>query len=435
MKDLFTKNIGLKLLSLLLALLLWLTVMNIEDPTITGLVENIPVQIINEEVVTSRGYGYTVESGEKVDVKVKGRRSIVDNLTPEDFTATADFNSFNAMYMAPISVTCNLMQADELTVTPKNEQMAVKLEDQATEAINVRVILNGNVKDGYYLFGSSANTVLVSATGSASQVAEVKEVIAEVDIEGVMSSFETEAVLYAVNSNGERIDSKKISLSQDSVKVSVTICQIKDITVDLVTQGDPADYYYVDKVEFAPQQVLVAADAELLSRLDVLSVPFNITGATDDIEGQVDLGNYIEQRYGDRCVPVDRNATMGIHVSIRKMSEKMLEIKQENIELRGTDSEKYEYLLPHYMNSSVIVRGREEELANIETSDLHLWLDCTELEAGEHVLDLCADYNGKLLTEFVNGGISVAIIKKTATTGTEPVKQTGEAQPQANNQD
>ena len=53
MKDFFTKNIGLKLLSVLLALLLWLTVMNVEDPAVTVTISDVPVQIVNREVIVT----------------------------------------------------------------------------------------------------------------------------------------------------------------------------------------------------------------------------------------------------------------------------------------------------------------------------------------------------------------------------------------------
>ena len=101
MKNIISKNIGLKLLSVLLALILWLTVMNVEDPTITQTISDIPVQIINDEVIKSRGYGYTVESGEKIDIRVKGRRSVVTNITADDFTAVADFSAVSSMKIMP----------------------------------------------------------------------------------------------------------------------------------------------------------------------------------------------------------------------------------------------------------------------------------------------------------------------------------------------
>ena len=68
MKDFFTKNIGLKLLSVLLALLLWLTVMNVEDPTVTATISDIPVQIINDDVIKTFISTYYLSSKKEEEV-------------------------------------------------------------------------------------------------------------------------------------------------------------------------------------------------------------------------------------------------------------------------------------------------------------------------------------------------------------------------------
>ena len=134
MKDLISKNIGLKLLSVLLALLLWLIVMNVEDPAVTRTIYDIPVQIVNDDVITSRGYRYAVESGEKVDIRVKGRRSVVDGLSADDFVATADFNSVSSMKMVPIEVRCKDEHESEVTWTARTETMAIILEAEGTSS-------------------------------------------------------------------------------------------------------------------------------------------------------------------------------------------------------------------------------------------------------------------------------------------------------------
>lgn len=410
MKNIFTRNIGLKLLSIVLALLLWLTIMNFEDPSITKTIEGIPVQVINEEVVTSRGYLYAIESGEKVDVKVKGRRSILDNLKVGDFVATADFTLFNSMYYAPIDVKCVHADADELTVTPKNDQMAIKLEDQATVPANINVVLNGNVKEGYYLFGYETDTGLVQATGAASQVARVKNVVAEVDIDNVLSSFEIDATLYALDDNDERIDSKKISLSPDTVKVKVTICPIKSLELDVTTTGEPDHLHYVDKLDFATKTIDVAADAEILSKLDKLKVECDVSGATQDVENQVNLESLIEKEFGDRCKVVDPTKTMSVIVKIKKLQEKKLEVKADDVVIKGTDADAFEYTIYSLWNANVTIRGREGELDNMEISDLDLYVDATGLEAGTQSVQLKSDYNGDVQLEL--GSVSIIIEKK-----------------------
>ena len=47
MKEKLTNNLGLKLLSLLMATLLWLVVVNSQDPLETRTFTDIPVKIIN----------------------------------------------------------------------------------------------------------------------------------------------------------------------------------------------------------------------------------------------------------------------------------------------------------------------------------------------------------------------------------------------------
>ena len=66
MKNRILHNLGLKIGSIIVALLLWLTITNIDDPTVTQTFKNIPVQILHDEVISSRGYEYLVEAGDTV---------------------------------------------------------------------------------------------------------------------------------------------------------------------------------------------------------------------------------------------------------------------------------------------------------------------------------------------------------------------------------
>ena len=53
MKERLMNNIGLKILAFLIAGLLWLTVVNIDNPITDQTYKNIPVSVINAEVLAS----------------------------------------------------------------------------------------------------------------------------------------------------------------------------------------------------------------------------------------------------------------------------------------------------------------------------------------------------------------------------------------------
>ena len=414
MKNLFTQNIGYKILSVVLALLLWLTVMNVEDPAVTQTIEDVPVQIINDDVIKSRGYGYTIESGEKVDIKVKGRRSVVDNITAEDFTAVADFSSFSSMKMVPIEVKCTSSHANDLTFTARTDSMAIKLESELTASKSIRIDRMGEVKEGYYLYDYTTNTGLVSVNGAQSQVEKVKEVVAEVNIEGMKDSGELELDLYAVDSEGEKIDSKKITLVPETITVHLTIYPIKSVPLSVNTVGNPALYHYLGDIEFAPQSVEITGEEEVLKDLETIDVDVDILGVSADVEEQINLEEYLEEKYGSKILKlVDQTKTMGVKVHILAMEEKRFDLAAENIELTGKDEEKYTYVLTSNPSSNLVVRGKTENMVNIELSDFVLTVEVGGLEPGTYSMDIKNEYKGDQLIreelEVLTGKIDLVI--------------------------
>lgn len=71
MKQVLTRNVGLKILSLFLAVLSWVVIMNIDDPYITKTIDDIPVNILNENAVEENNKMYEIDSGDTATIKVK----------------------------------------------------------------------------------------------------------------------------------------------------------------------------------------------------------------------------------------------------------------------------------------------------------------------------------------------------------------------------
>ena len=125
-KDAFTKNIGLKIVALILGSIIWLAVVNTSDPSTTVTVHNIPITITNQKAITKQGLVYDVTSKQKVDVTVSGNRSVVSGLTADDFKATASLKELSMVKAAPVTVKLkdrsnarrvNILSQDVNTVT------------------------------------------------------------------------------------------------------------------------------------------------------------------------------------------------------------------------------------------------------------------------------------------------------------------------------
>ena len=91
LKKFFSKNLLIKAFSLVFAFCLWLVVVNQLDPVTNQTIYNVPVTVKNENYFAERDQYVTIESELSVNVTVSGRRSEVEKLSAEDFTATVDY--------------------------------------------------------------------------------------------------------------------------------------------------------------------------------------------------------------------------------------------------------------------------------------------------------------------------------------------------------
>ena len=91
MRKTLMNNILLKAVSVVVAVLFWLVVVNVDDPIITSQIPGVVVQVQNEAYIESGGKMSMIEEGQNViTVEVTGKRSMVDRLTEEDLVATAE---------------------------------------------------------------------------------------------------------------------------------------------------------------------------------------------------------------------------------------------------------------------------------------------------------------------------------------------------------
>ena len=101
MQKRITKNLTLKILAFLIAVFLWLIVVNIDDPVDDKTFSNIPVQVTHEEVITDNNNTYQiVDNTQEVNVTVTTQRSVLDKIKAEDilnhYTFSKSTNNFIA---------------------------------------------------------------------------------------------------------------------------------------------------------------------------------------------------------------------------------------------------------------------------------------------------------------------------------------------------
>lgn len=409
LKNVLLKDIGLKLLSVFFAILLWLVVLNISDYVVTVEIDNVPVEQINGEVLEGLDQVYDVESGDTVDILVKGRRSIVGELKVENFKATADLSTMSITNTVQIVVEpLNKSLAEEISITCVNNTMVLVLEDKVSEQFPIRINVLGAPAEGFAVDGTTAIPNIVTVEGPQSSVAKIREIVAEVGVANRNESFEQTSIIHMYDAYGEEIINDKLSMEHENVKVSISINPVRSVPIRIETRGKPEDGYGVSEIQYQPKTINIAAPEEILDRMDEIVInDLSINGIKEDYQTTINLAKYIP----DNVFVVDDNEDIVVTILIKPYTNKVLTPSVSNIILDNANEE-YAYSISLSQEFSLLLTGFDEVLGNITILNLNLSIDCSSLSVGEHknvplIYKESADYSCQVV-----GTVTVTVKKK-----------------------
>ena len=382
MKEQKNNNMRIKVLSVLIAVLIWLLVANINDPVRKEKFTGIPVTIINENALTDLGYAYEVVEGDQVSITVEGKNSVVGNMSATDFQAVADFSKLSEVDAVPIDVTAK-KYADQLEITLGNvNTMKIKKDQVISVSVPVNIVLDGEVAGGYAVGTATGTPNLVKVTGPENLLSQAKEIRAEVDIDGVTHDVTTAAEPILYDKEGKEIKSSQIDMDTSLIEVSVEVWKTKMVRIQLESQGRPAAGYEMSSFDYEPKQVEVAAPDDVLDNLSVIDLETSVQGLKENYEKDLNLN---EDLLPEGVILVDDDTEdVKIKATIEKRISRRLTFTSDAIRIQGIGKRKVTF---DQANQYVIkIDGAESRIKNLKITDFSPWIDISDLEEGEHTV-------------------------------------------------
>lgn len=333
MKKKWTNNIGLKIMSVALAFVLWILIVNIEDPSITRTFR-VPVDILNENVVESSGRVYTILEGKEVDVTVKGNKSFVDSLKDSDIKATADLKYISFTGSVNIVAECTKYTNTAYSLTlSKEKSILVELEDVAEERYPVQFNIIGRVPEGYYVSTAlmKSSPGMITVRDGETVINKITSIVVDVNVSKRTGAFIVSAVPKAYNSDGEVIVSPNMQFSMNEVEVNVSVLPTKTVPVKVTLEGEPAYGYQVLETIFEPNQVLIAGTEKDLEKYNSIEIKVPIKDAKATIEEVVKLQ---EDILPANIIVADKNTTVAVEVKIDPLTSKEITFTSTDISVK-----------------------------------------------------------------------------------------------------
>ena len=380
MKEQKNSNMGMKVLSVSIAIFIWLLVANTNDPVVTKRFTDIPVDIINEEALTDLGYAYEVTEGDEVTITVKGKNSIVGTLSISDFRAVADFSKLSEVDAVPIDVTVK-KYTDHLEIMLGTvNTMKIKKDEMISVSVPVNIVINGDAAEGYAPGKITGTPNLVRVTGPANLLDNAKAIIVEVDIDGIDHDVTTNVKPILYDADNKKIDSKQIAFDTPSISISIELWKTKKVQVSVEQEGEPADGYQLTSFDYEPKEIIVAAPDDILADLTTISLPaVSLDGLTENYEKDIDI---TEELLPDNVVLADDVTDIKIKANIEKVMTRRITFEKENIQIKGKQNKKVTF---HADNQYVIaVEGPSSVLRDLKITDFAPWIDVSGMDEGEH---------------------------------------------------
>lgn len=300
MKMKLMDNLFLKILSVVIAVILWIVVVIISDAESTDTF-SIEVALKNTDIVTENGKVFWVEDGSNmVKLTVRARRSVLEDLKDSDFVLTADMEK-DLKYdsLIDIRVECKNRDVDvDEDISLSRSNVKVSIEDSATEQFPVYVSYTGTVNDGLVVGSMVPEQTVIKVTGPVSIVERIKEVKAVVDVTGLPKTASKTCSLKLYDGDGDPIDTTYLNYvgKNDGIDVTVSMLNTKMIPLVFEHSGTPAEGYKAAEIEWKPEMIEVAGTQEVLSALTSLQIPaeaVNIEGADEEMQIIVDITEYL----------------------------------------------------------------------------------------------------------------------------------------------
>lgn len=386
MKHKLTGNLSLKLLSLVVAFMIWLLVENIDNPIKPVLFKDVKINVINEDSVTEIDKAFDIISGETVVLRVTERKSILKNLSASDFTVIADMENLNEMNSVPLTVTCNnsAVSWDEIEISPSS--MKVKLEQKKQSDFAVNVSTTGDIGNGYEIGETEiVQGKTVQIAGPESMVNKIGRVTATIELnQRIRGDQRLNAKLTVYDKNEDPLemsrlqikDSDGVLLADNTVMVDVSIWEVMNgIPVEVDIEGTPAEGYRLEKVSMLPVTVSLAGTPEALARLNgkiILKDPVSVEGVTESFTEDMDITETLNEIDGLRLA-AEADPTISVSVQIEKSGDQTLSIPLSSLEILNRP-ENMSLTFSPTDEVSVSVHTEEERPA-LQVSDIKASID------------------------------------------------------------
>ncbi len=388
MKEKLTHNLGLKIRAVVLAVCMCLIMVNVSNPLETG-TQEVPVEIINKEILEKSGLTYEMVGKNTVTVSYSVRVRDKNRISASDFYAYADLAElYDVTGAIPVKVEVKNREASSMIEDGPSVRpgvVRITTEKLQTKRFTLRKTATGETEDEYVVGQISLNPESVYVTGATSVVGQISAAGVEIPVDGANGDLEGTAVVRFYDANGNLLNNlgDSVEVNVKDIHYTASILKVKNLSLNYRVTGQVADGYRFTGVESDVTSVPVAGLKSALATINNLEVSnpeLDLTGATSDVAVQIDLAELLPDNL---TLAGDTSTVANVVLKVEPLVTRTLSYDLDDVIVSGQrEHRSYEF---DRESMDLRVRGLKEDLDVLNVRDILVALDVSDYTIGSHV--------------------------------------------------
>lgn len=374
----FTKLFPLILLSIIVALAVWILAVTSSDPSET---RQYPGSVTIEIIGQSTNLVVTNELPDSVTINLRAPNSIWESLNEGkgNVRAFIDLSSVSSGETSvPVQVQVGIKPVEIVSFSP--QEVDLVLEPLSSKQFDIMVVTRGALPVGYQTAEPELSVKQAVVSGAESRVAQVVEVRATVDLSQVRSDINQTITLQPVDVNGLLV--RDVIVTPEEITLMQSVSQrggYRNVVVIVVTEGQVRQGYRLSSITVNPPTVTVySTDTSIVDAL-----PGSIeTRVISLIDRQEDFTETVELN-----LPANLQVIGSTQVEVKVDIEPVVSsIALSDIPLEeiGLASNLTADFLPELAN--IIITGPLPALDTLFVSDVRVMIDLTGYLPGTYLI-------------------------------------------------
>ncbi|MCL2034481.1 MAG: hypothetical protein FWG94_07090 [Oscillospiraceae bacterium] len=284
LKQLFDNKRFVQVFALVVAAFFWLLVAMTQNYPITRVIYNVPVRVNSQpNALSSIGLHAIDDENIRVDVEVEGLRSVVGQLTPDDFLLTVRLTGVTeaATYeLIPMSIDI-APNPDYSIIGFLPEKVKIRFDRLSQKTFAVEERIQGlSIAQGYTEKMTVVTPDTITVEGPATELERIAYAGITTELTEPLDkthSEELQVVFY--DANGDELELEEMHLSADRTQAHLTIQVLKVINLPLavdyinIPRGFPKDEL-LERTRFSQFDVTIAGPSDLIDRLTEIQLGY-----------------------------------------------------------------------------------------------------------------------------------------------------------------